>query len=155
MGCDIHSYVESQSDNGQWERVAWPHGDYPDEGPFGWRDYGMFAWLADVRNYSALEPIAAPRGLPEGISDEVRAEEQEWSGDYHSASWLSVDEMLSFDFEQEFEDRRGGWGVTVPRGGGSMCTYREYLGPAFFRDLEELRKLNDVRPTRIVYWFDN
>ncbi|MGA1580296.1 MAG: hypothetical protein ACO35B_06420 [Luminiphilus sp.] len=32
--------------NGKWERV-------PNFTPFSWRSYGMFGFLADVRNYSA------------------------------------------------------------------------------------------------------
>ncbi|MCD1264038.1 hypothetical protein [Shinella sumterensis] len=37
-------------------------------------------------------------------------------------------------------------------GGGTMMTYREFLGDAFFRDLEIL---NEVGAERILFFFDN
>lgn len=73
MGCDIHSHVESQNENGSWERVIWEQQEEFDAGPFDWRSYGLFGFLADVRNYSAVPPLADQRGLPEDVSEDVRA----------------------------------------------------------------------------------
>lgn len=159
MGCDIHSYVESQNENGTWERVTWERQEEFDEGPFDWRAYGMYGFFADVRNYSAVPPLAEPRGLPKDVSEQVRAEHEDDGWDAHSTSWFSVDELLAFDYEQEFEDRRvtrgGHGGVTADPGEGRMRTFRDFLGWTYFRDLDILRALNEKRPTRFVFWFDN
>jgi hypothetical protein len=159
MGADIHSFVESQDDKGVWRVVPWPHGEWPDEGPFGVRNYGVFGWLADVRNYSAVPVIAPLRGLPEDVTSGVRADRDRMDGDAHSASWLSVDELLAFDYDAEFEDRRvtigNNAGATAEPGGGKVTTFREFLGGSVMPDLDRLRQLNEQRPTRVVFWFDN
>lgn len=158
MGCDIHSYVEQQNSTGQWQHVS---GDWPDDGPFGWRSYGLFGFLADVRNSSCVPPLAAQRGLPVDLSMEVILKRHEddvimWT---HSTSWLTVDELLAFDYDATFEDRRVTVGsdgaATAQPGDGKTVAYREFLGESFFRDLDELRKLNEQGSTRIVFWFDN
>lgn len=158
MGCDIHSYVEQQDSTGQWQYIP---GDWPDDGPFGWRSYGTFGFLADVRNSSCVPPLAARRGLPADLSIQVIFKRQEddaitWT---HSTSWLTVDELSAFDYDATFEDRRitvGSDGqATAQPGGGKTVTYREFLGESFFQDLNKLQKLNEQRPTRIVFWFDN
>jgi hypothetical protein len=145
MVCDIHTYIEQQDPDGTWHRVEWPG-----EGPFDLTDYGMFAFLAGVRNYAAVPPIAAPRGLPSDVSPALRKESDDV--EWHSHSWLSVPELADFDYGQTFENRRDG-GRTAER--GEMTTYREFLGTAYFRDLATLSAMNAVRPTRVVFWFDN
>ena len=164
MGCDIHSYVESQNEDGSWERVRWEQQEQFDDGPFDWRSYAMYGFFADVRNYSAVPALAEPRGLPEDVTEWVRVEHEEMGWDAHSTSWFSVDELLAFDYDQEFEDRRvtirtgprsANGGHTADPGGGEVTTYREFLGGAYFRDLDILRALNEKRPTRFVFWFDN
>jgi len=166
MGCDIHMYVE-QRDGDQWVHVPWDGGvDFigcPITEPFEWRDYGMFGFLADVRNHSEVPPIAQPRGLPEDASAHVRELDDDGSWG-HSASWLSIDELAGFDYEQTFEDRRvrrqlpsGVWdgAATAEPGGGRVTTFRDFLGESYFRDLDRLKAMNETRPTRVVFWFDN
>lgn len=152
MGCDIHSYAEKRV-NGKWESVA--------VSPFDWRSYGMYGFLADVRNYSAVPPIAQPRGLPEELSFDTQKEYEHWDGDAHTASWLSLAELLAFDYDHPMEDRRvtrqvgpNAWngGCTADLGEGTMTTYREFLGKMFFADLERLKAAG---AERIVFWFDN
>lgn len=148
MGCDIHSQAEKRV-NGKWERI-------PAFEPFDWRQYGMYGFLADVRNYSDVKPIAPRRGIPQDADVD---EDEHWLGD-HSFSWLSVEELASFDYDQPMEDRRVtrevngimNGGCTAEPGGGEMTTYREFLGPAFFADLEKLKKLG---AERIVFGFDS
>lgn len=167
MGCDIHTYVEQRESDG-WVRVEWNGGidryGYTVTEPFDWRDYGMYGWLADVRNSSAVPPISQPRGLPDDVSAQVRLHHEEWGWDAHSASWLTVDELLAFDYEATFEDRRyrkqvgpKSWdgAATAEPGDGKSTTYREFLGSQFFDDLAGLNTLNKVKPTRVVFWFDN
>lgn len=68
------------------------------------RSYNLFAILADVRNgygFAGVETgtewpsIAPDRGLPDGI--EVDDDEYPWLGD-HSHTWLTVTELLAFDW---------------------------------------------------------
>lgn len=76
---------------------------------------------------------------------------ERWGCDGHSASWLSLKELLEFDYDQIFEDRRNG-GYTCEPGKGELTTYKEFLGEGFFEDLE---KLKNSGADRIVFWFDN
>ena len=153
MGCDIHAFAEKQAGE-RWIRVR-------GISPFDWRSYGLFGFLADIRNYSAVPPIAPRRELPRDVSEAVQDEYERWSGDAHSATWLSVAELLVFDYDQEFEDRRYtrqegpnffNGGATCEPGQGKKTTYREFLGPAFFKDLD---KLKEAGAERVVFWFDN
>lgn len=149
MGCDIHPYAEQWID-GQWEALGWPDAfdGYPRTGPFDWRIYTVFAWLADVRNSFSIQPISQPRGLPSDISDRVRSEYFE---DAHSASWLSVRELLDYDYDQPLN-------VDLPRLMPDCdCgkSYRNFLGESFHRDLKLLAKLEELAPTRVVFWFDS
>lgn len=146
MGCDIHIRAERKA-GGKWEII-------PGLRPFDWRHYGMFAFLANVRNYSAIPPLSEPRGLPNDAPDDSDL------GD-HSYSWLSVDELSAFDYEAAVEDRRytrqegpGWWNgaATCEPGQGEMTTYREFLGEAFFDDLEKLKRAG---AERIVFGFDS
>lgn len=153
MGCDIHCYAERQDELGKWAFVP-VH-------PFGYRDYGLFGWLADVRNYSAVPPIANPRGLPFDVSSHVSEEFGRWGVDSHDLSWLTTQELLAFDYDATFEDRRytkqisenffDGGATCEPRL-GKITTYREFLGQPFFDDLERLRESG---AERIVFWFDS
>lgn len=122
MGTDIHVQAEKFVD-GKWRRI-------PGYKPFGWRGYKMFAFLAGLR--WDIKPIAAPRGVP----DDADLDEDIYLGD-HSFSWLSVQELSNFDYEQHATGTE---------------TYRGALGPEFFCDLENLRKLE---AGRIVFGFDS
>lgn len=155
MGCDIHSHAEKRNAAGKWEPM-------PAVGePFDWRQYGMFGFFADVRNYSAVPPLAKDRGIPDDASEAVKEDADSWSGDGHSHSWLSMEELLTFNYDAPVEDRRvtvqvapNAWdgGRTAQPGGGKQTTYREFLGPKFFEELERLRAAG---VERIVFWFDN
>lgn len=133
MGTDIHMYAEVREPGGPWRKVGkvfqssmydktdnyfsaerFLHTDQPYDG----RNYNLFAILASVRNGSGFagvttsggfNPISEPRGLPDDLSDELKAEPdlddesddpQVWLGD-HSFSWLTLREMLDFDWSQQ------------------------------------------------------
>lgn len=163
MGCDIHSSVEV-FDGAKWEAVTdaiFPL-SYPWAGhthtrqPFDWRSYGMFAFLAGVRNYSYVSTISEPRGWPEDRTSFLDRD----LDDYHSRSWLSVKELLDFDYDRNFEDRRcmidGNGAADAGVGNGKIVTMREFLGPDFMRDLEIMKSLSpDPAFVRIVFAFDN
>lgn len=154
MGCDIHIYAEQKNDKGEWELMY-------DIEPFSNRQYSIFAWLANVRNYSGLIPISEPMGFPEDASPQVAADYNAWGCDAHTPSWLSVKELLNFNYDAPCEDRRvtvktgpNSWngGATCNQGEGRQTTYRELFGEDFFEDLNKLRAFG---AERIVFWFDN
>lgn len=175
MGCDIHSFAEKRNkETGKWEKVTnhFSLDDFSksyykkDKGdhPFDWRNYSMFAFLADVRNYDCCEPISEPKGLPKDVSDEVKNEHNDWDCDAHSASFLTLKELTDFDYDKSFWNRRitkqigpnafTGAGL-AQEGEGKIITYRENLGEWFFKHLEELKELGEPEDVRIVFWFDN
>jgi len=120
MGCDIHFYVEIKKDEkwvsaDKWSADPYDCGDLEDIG-IKWddrfytgRNYDLFAMLANVRNGRGFAgvptgtgfiPIAEPRGLPEDASPEVKAISDRWNGDGHSHSWLTLAELLAYDWNQ-------------------------------------------------------
>ena len=153
MGTDIHTFAERKVDD-QWKVI-------PDLSPFDWRSYGMFGFLADVRNYSRVPPIAPTRGLPEDLSGSVKNAYSAWGeGGVHGMSWLSVDELEAFNYDHAFENRRTtaqiapgyfSGAVVVESGHGKHVTFREFLGEGFF---DEIKRLRDAGAERIVFWFD-
>ena len=119
MGTDIHIQFEKLID-GKWESLGKDvknkyHEKYPDEEPEyyheqdifdGPRCYSAFAILANVRNGSGFagcdlgdgfNVIAYPKGFPEDMSPEVK----KWTEIIeHTPSWLTLKELLDFDWEQ-------------------------------------------------------
>ena len=186
MGCDIHIWVEKRDTMlplpevqelrivGQkyptpWKKVEprfpseWADGGFTD-GPFDWRQYGMYTFLAGVRNYGQVIPISRPRGLPEDVSEGAREILDMWDGDGHSYSWLLLGELLDFNYNTPVENLRhrkqtgpNSWtGAAVAEPGqGVMTTYREELGEGFFRDLAILASIGPPDDVRIVFFFDN
>lgn len=152
MGSDIHSRAEKRV-GGKWIGL--------DVEAFESRNYGFFGWLAGVRNYSGLGPIAADRGLPKDASAEASKHYADWAGVAHSESWVGVSELLAVDYEQTIEDRRTTtqvgpnlWfgGATCAPGDGKIETLREFLGEEFF---VVLKRLQDAEADRVVFWFDS
>lgn len=114
MGTDIHFYVERR----ETAESPWTWVDEPREHPvYGYttvdhyysdRSYDTFAILADVRNgrgFAGIKtgegfvPVSPPRGLPTDMSRELSdylAHELE-----HTPSWLTLAELLAFDWTQE------------------------------------------------------
>lgn len=154
MGCDIHVYAEKRNESGDFE-------DIEGISVFDSRSYGVFGFLADVRNYSSIPAISLPRGIPDDASSETKDSYQSWSCDAHSASWLSVKELSEFDYDAMCEDRRctvqlspNCWsgGGTCESGSGQPQTFRKFLGESFMQDIEILKESG---AERIVFWFDN
>lgn len=107
------------------QMVEWAAGDdagtyYAKQAETVWywrRSYNLFAVLANVRNGygfagtptgNEVIPISEPRGLPDDMSAGVRRlledtpdhdEDDIWLGD-HSHSWLTLDEVLAYDWDQ-------------------------------------------------------
>lgn len=146
MGCDIHTFAEKRNSSGEWEQL--------DFEPFDWRSYGMYGFLANVRNYSEVPFISDHRGIPEDSLQFISKTDCIWQGgfstcdetsslDNHGHSWVSLKELLEFNYDIEFDDVRYTCYTT---------TVREFLGENFFEDLKTLEELG---AERVVFYFDN
>ena len=150
MAISVIAFSEKRQD-GRWVLV--------EREVMDWHARTYSAFLAGVRNSSLVPPIAQPRGVPADLSEPVAKEFVEQGSDAVEPSWLSMQELLQFDYEQRFEDRRvarrvpAGYldhAATGEPGEGRVVSYREFLGPAYF---EELDKLSGSGAERVVFWF--
>ena len=139
------------------------HGEYTDR-PFMAQHYGLFAFIADVRNDYAVPAIALHRGLPEdhesikqygfgGYEEQVSRYPFEIV-EGHSKTWVSAKELLDFNYGTLFEERRGNHG-TVPKGQGQIITIRELLGEHYFKEIEALKQFPDPAKVRIIFAFES
>lgn len=163
MGADIHSLAELKwSDRDDWEAVTealWPypyfHADKPVDyfnepyhnRPLYERRYVLFAYLADVRNYAGIKPIADLRGVPEDASEVWKREVEEWDGYLHSKSWLTFEELDNADLSQ-----------VVTFGDGTSDTLQNLIGATIEAALAPLRTLTEGKyapQIRFVFGFDN
>jgi len=145
MGTDIHVTAQKRI-NGEWVDVPT---DFMSD-----RNYAAFGWLADVRNYADVPPLADLRGWPIDADHDAA----DW---HHGHTWYSLEELTSFDFDQPVENRRvtrqmpGGWfngGCTADPGEGEMTTYRGLFGEYF---MDGLKQLADSGVERILISFDS
>ena len=124
MGSDIHVYIEYRHKS--WNLANWCNFG----GTFNLgRRYAIFARLAGVRDFEDVDHIA-PRGLPKMLSHDTRYAYEDWQGDTHDASWLTLEEWehaLSDIEDLEYE--------TV------AAIMRFYKSEGF--------------ETRVVFWFDS
>lgn len=164
MGCDIHSIVQVKDSDGKWNTVYKlfpqpyiysPKDDRLGSEPFDTRHYGMFGFLADVRNYSNVPCIRERRGLPEDIKYSLFEDssgyvwydvDKYYLGD-HSFSWLLLSELINFDYNETFCDATENF---------AEVSFKEFLPNRYFRDIEIMKKL-DPNPDniRVVLGFDN
>lgn len=149
MGTDVTTACEYQREDGVWvEALSFGYE------PFSARCYGVFAFLAGVRNYSGINPIVEPRGKPEDYGAATDMDYYNY-GKTDPTTWLFVSELEAFNYDAEMEDRRvtigGNGGCTCAVGEGVKMTWREFLGESFFVDLE---RLVADRIDRVVFWFD-
>lgn len=153
MGCDIHAFAERRNEAGAWILVT--------VDVFEFRNYGIFAFLAGVRNYSEIKPIAPPRGFPTTAAPEIAEDYKSWDIDAHTPSWLTISELLNFDYSALMEDRRyakqigpNSWdgAATCAPGEGMAQSWRQFLGDNFIEEIQNLAKWG---AERIVFWFDN
>lgn len=122
MGCDIHTHVEIYSKN----QKRWINGDLFRMNPFynkdeesdeereftvievcGNRNYGLFAILANVRNYGDTEYIDEPRGIPNDCNEKIKEDFGYWGCDAHSASYFTLKELMDFYKEHPTEKCSG------------------------------------------------
>jgi len=93
----------------EWKELVSDGGVYEWAEPPRW--YELFSILADVRNFDEpkFNPISKPKGLPDDVSDKVWELYHEAADAYypHSESYLTLRELLEFDWEQEHPGKRG------------------------------------------------
>lgn len=141
MGCDIHAHVEIKV-NGKWHHYNHPSAD---------RSYTMFARMADVRNDDGIEPISAPRGLPEDVTFTTRFDHDRMRSDAFSESWLSAEEVAGLGewmrAAAHREYRRDSYSLEADFGYifGNGWDIKRYPG-------DYPKELQDAR---LVFWFDN
>lgn len=142
MGCDIRMRVElldwyTMPDGTESKEQAW-RTVMTEAASYGARNYSVFAALADVRNYqSQIAPITQPRGIPEDASPDTKTEHARWTSDAHSASWLTLAEVLAYN-----------WGE-VPHA-SEFWAWAKSL-----RDGPTRLHFRDTTRIRLVFWFDN
>lgn len=177
MGADIHVYVEVKL-NDKWEYFSEKYFStyYQSDidkliSPFDWRSYSMFSFLAGVRNSCDVIPIKEPTySLPEDISEYIKSEwEENWKGDGHSISFLTIRELIEFDYNKNIDSDTNSRRILVEKIPNNNTTYNgnnddffsDYYdllgGPdsMFFTHLKELCKLGSLDDVRIIFWFDN
>ena len=102
------------------------------------RNYALFGLLAGVRNYD-IKPIAPPRGFPKDVSKSIAEEYDSWGSDAHSASWLTLAELMNA--ARTHPDLLNGLVAEL-----HTYFHRVFPNPAPLITQNELR---------IVFWFDN
>lgn len=115
MGCDIHARAEAFED-GKWQLLEKvfedPYAEYRENkdekisSPYNMRNYSLFALLANVRNSDNIDPIDAPRGVPEDASKKYKKYIDQWGIDGHSHSYFTLEELLAFNCDRII-DRSG------------------------------------------------
>lgn len=157
MGCDIHTTTEVRTPSG-WQAVL------IDKPIFDWRSYRIYGFLANVRNYSEVPAQWPDRPWPEDASAGALEMRERWNGDAHSPSFVTLAELIAFNYDQPVEDRRitvqtgpNSWdgGATAKPGGGKMTTFRQFLDGAYFTELDRLKTLGKPDDVRVLFFFDN
>lgn len=169
MSCDIYAFAEVKGKNNKWEKVndkIFPtyYGEKTDE-PFSVRSYSLFGFLANVRNYAYCPVIAQPKGLPNDSEYLNSIGGENWVSDGGNASYLTLKELLEFDYEQVFENKRmakqtssnswTGAHITTTDKGQKMTVKEHLEGSRFFQNLEVLKTLGEPEDVRVLFYFDD
>ena len=138
MGTDIHAHVEVKRE-GKWLHFNAPHVI---------RHYPLFTKMAGVREVEGVEPIAAPRGIPEDISDITRVCWEREKDDAHDAGYLTRAEIRTLAWWYDTLDTRKTQG-----GFHGLEGVFGYIDGSPLHSLggESREMFDDVR---IVFWFD-
>lgn len=133
MGCDIHIVIErKRKDDQKWTGLL--STDQLHERPvYAQRDYDFFAEVANVRGRTTRGNY--PKNIPENVSELAWQEIMSCPTDYHSASYMSVQEFCALHNEIRPECSREGTAVY------------DLLG----LDLS----WPEGADYRVVFWFDN
>ena len=145
MGVDIHGSVEFRDaalDEGRdwryWHAVI-------NAGIVLDRSYAMFGSLFGIRNPTDFVPVAAGRGLPDDVSEEVKGN-AEGEG-HHSYTWITWEELQSVD-----------WDATGLIYATDRISRRDALGDSgglLLALMKPLAERYGDQCVRLVVWFDN
>lgn len=108
------------------------------------RNYLLFAILANVRNQYNIQPISQPKGLPKDVSHEVKKQNDEENGDAHTRSWLTLKELLEYDWQQKYEDDNN-----------EIFPLEAMVIPFVNEFIPRLSEIDEPENVRMVFWFDN
>lgn len=129
MACEVRhdgkwELVTDKVFKNSWYRpdseYSWAQEEYTNV-PYDSRNYNLFAILADVRNGrgfagvktgEVFNPISTPKGYPADMCDELKGDIDYYNFDggagilsnEHSASWLTLKELLDYDWNQMHRD---------------------------------------------------
>lgn len=153
MGCDIHSFAEVKKYN-KWT-IVYNHFELDDfdkdwyksdktHNPFHYQSYAIFGFLANVRNYSNSFSFKPKYKIPEDCDKRIRRDYDSWEQDRHTPSYLTLYDLLSFDYSTVFFDERS----------NIETNYTDFLGSSFFKTIEELKLLGEPKDVRVIFWFD-
>lgn len=159
IGCDIHGVVEID-----WRGKYRDEGEEVDEEDRRWmtfidnvgmwlgRSYDTFGMLFGVRNYANFDPIAAKRGLPENISDNLQEEVDYYDErgllggiDFHSASYITFDEIEEIEWDEEAENADSR--VHVYDDDGNFLHKASYVGSLTDEERKRIEKGETVTKT--------
>lgn len=158
MGCDIHICTEVKEtvkgkekwinvDN--W-RVNKSADEYEDEKTYILnpiykdRNYELFSFLANVRNYYGVKSFGFKRGAPKDASKETKEEIKSWDFDGHSHGFCTLKELKDAVREAKvncFEKL--------------IEAIEERKRETFWIIAKERDDLSHDGDIRIVFWFDN
>lgn len=107
MGCDIHVMTEVRvhvnghlrwinADNWRFNKYFGTENDEPKynvEPIYGNRNYELFSFLANVRNYGGNKSFGFDRGIPEDAHEATVAEYEAWGKDAHTPGWCTLKEL--------------------------------------------------------------
>ncbi len=138
MGCDIHLYFEQKDKNGKWKEIEFPECIVPND-----RRYGLFSFLANVRNNESwnITPQFPDRGIPDDTSMPKEETDDFWIGD-HSFTYAYLDEILKSPWKEAELDH---------------CYFKifcEYVIPRLCSFCGSLSK-EEERNIRVIIGFDN
>lgn len=170
MSYSLSCHIEVKK-NGRWDYHEFQHRE-PLAYTYAPFDYDAMEFFTHYRMESGMPRIPehmVSRGLPED-SDWLKEPSQEshaWFNETnaqtlffdgsHYISYLSLEELLSFDYDQTYEDlnkteydphddRR-----YLSPGEGREMTLRESLGKSYFHALEYLKELGSPQDVRILF----
>ena len=115
--------------------------------PIRERNYALFAALAGVRG-----PGPAPLGVPDDASDMARMAVEEWGGDGHSHSWLTLEAAVGVLARHGQILSSASVTTTALKSSldDALAVIRtRILGPYSTEDPDEVSRF------RLVFWFDN
>ena len=159
----MYTKIEVKSiDSNEWCEYIFENGWMP----FNWRDYDVYGFLANVRNYSEVPFLSDCRWLPLDVSKSIEEcfDDNGYLHGTHSITYLTLRELVEFDYDKTFQDMRHteqesqGFfnGATRSKTRGVTITFRDFLGEDFFKDIEKLvERTKDLDSLRLIFGFDS